>query len=216
MLDGHYVVRAPARDDLRGITLRVQGIDRDDRACQVSERLQQVPDGGNLIALRVHGDLAEHGADAVRERCDQVRGLPVPALRAADGLAVDRDHQPAACPPRPRPQPRAEDPVEHVRADQGERAPERRLLRRPACRAEPGQHLLAGVGGPLPDRGERPRPRDHRRHPDGQQPGEGMPPPAPLPRVRDLGKEVKQVPAAGSSHRGGRWHRRASLVGGDG
>jgi hypothetical protein len=38
---------------------------------------------GNLIRLRVHGHLAEHRADAVRQRRDQVRGLPVLALRAA-------------------------------------------------------------------------------------------------------------------------------------
>ena len=30
-----------------------------------------------------------------------------------------------------------------------------------------------GVGGPLPDRGERPRPRDHRRDPGGEQPASG-------------------------------------------
>ena len=39
---------------------------------------------------------------------------------------------------------------------------------RAAGRAQHGQHLRAGVGGPLPDRGERPRPRDHRRDPRGQ------------------------------------------------
>jgi hypothetical protein len=43
------------------------------------------------------------------------------------------------------------------------------VLRRAAVSAQAGQHVRAGIGGPLPDRGERPRPRDHRRDPDGQQ-----------------------------------------------
>jgi hypothetical protein len=51
-------------------------------------------------------------------------------------------------------QPGAEDPVEHIRAEQGERAPERGLVRRAAGRAQHGQHVRAGIGGPLPDRGE--------------------------------------------------------------
>ena len=75
-------------------------------------------------------------------------------------------------------------------------------------RAQHGQGLRPGIGGPLPDRGERPRPRDHRRDPDGQQPRQRMPAPAPLPRVRDLGKEIEQVLAAGSRDRR-RCHRRA-------
>ena len=40
MLDGHHVVRLPACDDLRGVTLRVQGIYRDDGAGHAGEGLQ--------------------------------------------------------------------------------------------------------------------------------------------------------------------------------
>jgi hypothetical protein len=98
-------------------------------------------------------------------------------------------------------QPGAEDPVQHVGADQSERAAERGLLRRPPGRAQHGQHLRAGIGGPLPDRGERPRSRDHRCDPDGQQPGQRMPPPPPLPRVRDLGQEIEEMLAASSRNR---------------
>ena len=133
----------------------------------------------------------------MRQCCDQVRRLPFLALRAADGLAVDGDHQPAAGQHGPGPQPGTEDPVEHIGADQGERPAEGGLFRRAARRAQHGQGLRAGIGGPLPDRGERPRPRDHRRDPDGQQPRQRMPPPAPLPRVRDLGKEIKEVAGSG-------------------
>jgi len=96
MLDGHHVTGAPAEDDLRGVALRVHRADRQDRAGQAGERLQQLAHRGDLIGLLVHGDLAQDRADAVRQGRDQVRGLPVLALRAADGLAVDGDHQPAA------------------------------------------------------------------------------------------------------------------------
>ena len=61
---------------------------------EAGERFQQVPHCGDLVGLLVHGDLAEDRADAVRQRRDQVRGLPVLVLRAADGLAVDGDDQP--------------------------------------------------------------------------------------------------------------------------
>jgi len=159
----------------------VHRVDRDDRPGQVGERPQQVSHRGDLVRLRVHGDLAGDRADAVRQRRDQVRGLPGLVLRAADRLAVDRDHQRAAGLHGPDVQPGAENPVEHVRTDQGERPPERGLLRRAAIRAQPGQHRRAGIGGPLPDRGERPGSRDHRRDPDGEQPGQCMPTAAPLP-----------------------------------
>jgi hypothetical protein len=73
----------------------------------------------------------EDRADPVRQGRDQLRGLPVLAPRAADGLAVDRDHQPTAGPHSPRPQPGTQHPVENIGAGQGERAAEGRLLRRP-------------------------------------------------------------------------------------
>jgi len=210
MLDGHHVVGTPAEDDPRGVMLRVHCVDREDCPGQVGERLQQLPHRGDLVGFLLHGDLAEDRADAVRQRRDQVRGLPVLVLRAPDGLAVDGDHQPAAGLHRPGVQPGTEDPVEHISADQGECAPERGLLRRAAGRSERGQDLRPGIGGPLPDRGERPRPRDHRRDPGGEQPGQRMAAPASLPRVRDLGEEVEQVLAPGSRNRR-RCHRRAGV-----
>ena len=147
------------------------------------------------------GDWFQGTADAVRQGRDQVRGLPFLVPRAADGLAVDGDHEPAAGLHRPGVQPGTENPVEHIGADQCEGTPEGGLLRRAARRAQYGQHLRSRIGGPLPDRGERPRSRDHRRDPHGQQPGQRVPAPAPLPRVRDLGKEIEQVLAAGSRDR---------------
>ena len=208
MLDGHHVVSATAEDGLRGVMLGVHRVEREDRPGQVGERRQQLPHRGDLVRLLVRRDLAQDRADPVRQGSDQVRGLPGHAPRAADGLAVDGDDQPAAGLHGPGPEPGTEDPVENVGADQGERAAEGGLLRRSARRAQHHQGLRAGIGGPLPDRGERPRPRDHRRDPHGQQPGQRMPAPAPLPRVRDLGKEIKKVVATGSRD-GRRWHRRA-------
>jgi hypothetical protein len=125
-------------------------------------------------------------------------------------LPFDGDHQPAADLHRPRVQPGTKDLVEYVGTDQGERAPETGLLSRPAGRAEPGQHRRARIGGPLADRGERLRARDHRRDPDGEQPGQRVPAPAPIPRIGDLGKEIEQVLAAGSRDRR-RCHRRAGV-----
>jgi hypothetical protein len=70
---------------------------------------------------------------------------------------------------------------------------------------------------PLPDRGERPQPRDHRRDPDGQQAGQRMPPPALLPGVRDLGEEIERVLALRAAGIGEDViDGRASLVAGDG
>jgi hypothetical protein len=66
--------------------------DCDDRARQVGEGLQQVPDGRDLVALRAYGDLAEDRADAVGQGRDQVRGLPVlVAFFAANGHGTPRD-----------------------------------------------------------------------------------------------------------------------------
>ena len=201
----------PAEDDLRGVVLRVQRIQGDDRPGQVGEGGEQVPDGGDLGALRGHGDLPEDRADAVREGRDQVRGLPVLPLRAPHGLPVDGDDQPPDGPRGPGEQPGAEDLVEDVGADQGERAPVSRLVCRAAVRAERGEHVRAGVAGPLADRGERPRARDHRRDSDGEQPGQGVTAPAPLTRVTDLGQQIEQVQGAGSTRYQGRWHQRAGV-----
>ena len=174
-------------------------VDRDDRPGQVGERLQQVPDGGDLVGLRIHGDLAEDRADAVRQGRDQVRGLPVLVLRAADGLAVDAiTSRPPACAALVCSQaPRTRSSTSGLT-----RANARRNVDSsagPRAAPSPASTSGAGVGGPLPDRGERPRPRDHRRDPDGEQPGQRMPAAAPLARVRDLGEEIEQVLAAGSA-----------------
>ena len=64
----------------------------------------------------------------------------------------------------------------------------------PAGQGHPGRMLLEDPG----------------RDPDSEQPGQRVPPAALLPRVRDLGKEIKEMLAAGSQH-GRRCHRRAGV-----
>ncbi len=78
MLHGHHLAGAPAEDGLRGVVLRMQRVDRDDRSGQAGERLQQVPHRGDLVRFRFHGGLPEDRADAVRQRRDQVRGFLYP------------------------------------------------------------------------------------------------------------------------------------------
>ena len=132
--------RSPPVQRRRNSVVAVQALEADGQAPQRRRHAGRVPGpGGDLVALRVRGDPPEDRADAAGQRRDQVRGLPVPALRAADGLAVDRDHEPTSRPDRPGPQPRAQDPVEDIGAEQGERAPAGGLARRPAVRAEHGQ-----------------------------------------------------------------------------
>ena len=149
------------------------------------------------------------GGPVVCQRGDQVRGLPFLswAPRTVLPSMAITSRPPARAAPVCS---QAPGPVEHVGADQVERAAEGGLLRRAPGRAQHGQRLRAGIGGALPDRGERPRPRDHRRDPHGQQPRQRMTAAAPLPRVRDLGQEIEQVLAAGSRHRR-RCHRRAGV-----
>jgi hypothetical protein len=137
-LDGHHVTGAPAEDDLCGVALRVHCVDRDNCGGEVGERFQQVAHRGDLVGLLAYGDLAQDRADAVRQGRDQVRGLPGLVLRAADGLAVDSDHQPTAGLHRPGVQLGTKDPVQHISADQRECAPEGGLLRRAAHRAQHG------------------------------------------------------------------------------
>jgi hypothetical protein len=91
--------------------------------------------------------------------------------------------------------------VEFVRIDRGERSPERGLLRRAPRRPQSDQHTSTRVTGPLPDRSERTRTRNHRSDPDREQPRQRMPATAFLPRIRDLGQQIKQILATGNRHR---------------
>jgi len=116
-------------------------------------------------------------------RCGAFPSLFLAPRTVLPSIAND---QPAAGPYRPGPQPGSGEPVEHIGADQGERAPVGGFLR---CAAVRPQHVRAGIGGPLPDRRERRRPRDHRRDPHGEQP----------PSARDAGRASSVGPGPGQA-----------------
>ena len=143
----------------------------------------------------------------VRDSSDQVRRGRVFGAGTADGLAVDRDHQPAGDLGGSGPQPRTQNRAQPVSIDRGERPAERGLLRRPTPRAQRQQCLGTGIGCPLTDRSERTRPSDHRRDPDRQQPSHAVSPSTLLAGIRDLAQQINQVLAPGSRHRR-RCHRR--------
>ena len=104
-----------------------------------------------------------------RHRGDSGPGqlLQLPLERGHVGLTVITWPAPVGDELTYRGEPRPENPV---RTSALTRAKARRKVDSSARRgpAEPGEHLRARVGGPLPDRGERQRPREHRRDPDGE------------------------------------------------
>ncbi len=63
------------------------------------------------------------------------------------------------------------------------------------------QHPRRGIGGPLADRGKRPRPGQHRRHRGQQQRRQRVPHPAWITRVRHPGQIPGQAGALASQHR---------------
>lgn len=84
----------------------------------------------------------------------------------------------------------------------------------PACRAQTRKHVAARISGPLADRGERSRARDHRGDPDREQPGQRMTTTALVAWVGDLGEQIEQVLAlrlARASRHRRRWRRRVGV-----
>jgi hypothetical protein len=137
------------------VSLCVQGVDRDDRPGQVSERFQQFRTAGislDFASTATWPRTAPIPCARAATRCGAFSSLFRAPRTALPSTAITS--RPPACAALVKPG--ANDLVEHVRADQGERAPERGLLRRPADRSEPGQHAGPGIGGPLADHGERP------------------------------------------------------------
>ena len=150
---------------------------------------------------------------------------PVPALlpRAADGLAVDRDHAAARKAVQTWPS-GSEQPgtteggcrgrATHSRADERANARRKRGLLREPGRVAAGPAWAStsgpGIGGPCPIAAKI-IDRDHRRDPDGQQPQLSA---CQQPRLSagpvTWVKQIEQVLAAGSRDR-----RRCSSAGGD-
>ncbi len=127
----------------------------------------------------------EDGSDAVRQRCDQARRVPVLVPCAADGLpsiaTTDRPHHLGA----PGPQPSTEDVVEFTRVDRSERPAEPDSSAAPraapsvAWASASAQASAAHCSIANRPTGECRRPRS-------------------LREIGDLGKQIEQVLATGS------------------
>ena len=72
---------------------RWQYIASADTTASVMSSVQQITQGGDLVALGRHRELADHRAGGLVERGYQVRRT-VGGAGAAQGLAVDGDHPP--------------------------------------------------------------------------------------------------------------------------
>jgi len=125
-------------------------------------------------------------------------------------LPSTRDHQSAAGVHGPGQQPGAENPVQRIGADQRERPAERGLLRWASRRAQHGQDLRAGIGAHCPIAANDLDPAITAAIPTASSPASGCRRPRLFRRVRDLGKEIEKVLAAGSRNRR-RCHRRAGV-----
>jgi hypothetical protein len=133
-LDRQEIVAAAGAD--RGRHRRIAGdrVDRHQRPVE-GERIEQVGDRGTLVFFLVHRLLCQHQALAGGPGRDQMQGAAAAraVLRAARGLAVDRDEIGSVRPQTPRPVGKAGlkqlriDPVHHhpqpVLAGHPDRAP---------------------------------------------------------------------------------------------
>ncbi len=188
------------------------------RAVVVDERMRTglphvwaAGDGRDLVRLLPDLDLSQDQACPVGQCGDQVRRGGGPRARAAQGLAIDRDHPAPANQGGAGRGPHTEDLVQDVAVDSGEQPPERGLLGR-CVQPEPGQDLGPGITGPLPDRGEALRPGHHRRHRDREQSRDRVADPTSLARVPDPAEQRHQmlVSRDGRGMQGRyrrRWHR---------
>ncbi len=197
---GHDVARSSLVQQLGAGALGMQRVHRHVAPAQVQQP-EQFRQGGGLVGLAVHGDLADAQADVGGERVQQVKGLDAaPGIRAAaHGLAVDGDLARRACGDTPGEV--GEHRLELLWLDQPQQPPERVVGRRAVligqitpqdvdlCPGElcPGE-LRVAVAAPEPaQRGAK------RRKQDLRQPVGG---PADDPRIVDPGEKL----ASGWTH----------------
>jgi len=126
---GHDVMRSGLMQQLGAGALGVQGVHRHVPPAQV-QKPEQFREGGDLVGLAVHGDLADAQADVGGERVQQMKS-PDAARHiraAAHGLAVDGDVARRACGDTPGEV--GEHRLELFRLDEPEQPPERVVGRR--------------------------------------------------------------------------------------
>ena len=192
-LDGEHVVPAPGGNGGRGSGLGVHRISGDHRPDQV-ERFEQGPQCGDLVALDRDLHLPEHDPQRVVQSRDQMRGEVACGPGTPHSLAVDRDDSTSAQHPDTGTHPGPQDRVEALAVQARQRPTGRGLTRAlPRHDAEPGQRARVGVGDPLPDRGERASPGQHRGQRHRQDHRELVAHPAAATRIRNLLEELQQT-----------------------
>jgi hypothetical protein len=191
-LDDQHVVRTPPVQILRVGVLCMHGIRGQDNVLQV-EWVQQRLERGDLVRLRVHGDLPVHDAGRVVHRSDQVHCAAVVAARTPGALAVHRQaHQPVvSCPVRfPGAYPGAQHRVQQVRVHPEHDPPDRGRRRHPPG----GTSGFVQVSDPFRDSAVGPGASDHgrQRQPQPQHRLQLEPEPLPAPRVRQHRQHLDQ------------------------
>jgi len=155
--DGEDVVTAGGGDLLRGAGLGVHRIHGDDDIGEVEE-FQESLYCWDLVGLRGHRKLSDHGAGVLVERGDQVRRGRGFRPRAAHGFAVQGDHATRFGGVGAGPHQRANVLVEEFGVETGEHPADGRLVRdRSADDPENPQSFDRLMGHPFTDRDERSR-----------------------------------------------------------
>jgi hypothetical protein len=145
----------------------------------------------------------------VVQRCQQVHLVAITG-RAAQPLAVNRDHAAVAWRVQPVGQPRADGgihrvtvhPCEHP-ADGGLAGDVAAAGERVTAQPERGQDRPGRVSGPLGDRGHTPGAGQHRRRADGEHAGQGVPPSPSVTRVGDHRQPFQQARAVARNEQAG-------------
>ncbi|AKM33418.1 hypothetical protein AB870_24895 (plasmid) [Pandoraea faecigallinarum] len=96
LLGGQHVVRAGGPDPGGDMALAAHGVYGDDRALE-PQRIEQLRDGGNLVALLGRAHLPEHHTQAAAIGRHQMDGALAALMRATYGLAIDGDHLTRQC-----------------------------------------------------------------------------------------------------------------------
>ena len=247
LLDDHHVVREQLGGDqfrvgahgVRGVHGEHASADSADPAELVGQAAEQRRELGHLVGLGPDQPLGDHHRLAMGGCGQQVGDLPVgvpaPADRAADRLAVHRDRRQPSRPggrrgdradPGPGGQP-ATDPIGQLLRLQGVILSGQqpfhgvRVWRGVAAlgvaaAAERGQHLLAGPGDPGGDVGQQHLPRRRRGRAQPQDRRQRVPDPTPITRIGDTGETLPQPTRPGPRQHprvlGHQRHRRLRLI----
>jgi len=150
---------------------------------------------GDLVAFLGDSKLAEHQPGAVGEHRHQMRGGRTHPPRAAQRLAIHRDCQQPGRLGSHRGKVRAQAPVQVGRIELGEHRPERLLARMPEPNPQTSKYLWGRCGCPTGEPSIAAHPRRGGQDRDRQQPGQRIPTPTPVPRVRHRRQHLQELRA---------------------